>query len=191
MPLSTVHVGMHRTPVGSLWCMGEVKNERDEALDLVQIEVTLYNAGGEVLDRAAAFAAADIVPGHGVAPFAILLPNAPAAGYASYEIQVLSAEPVSEWGRRHRELTVEALQGEMSEGALAVEGTVRNRGEADAEQVQVTVTAYGDDGTVVGVRQIDVPRLASGEAEQVSLSLVPAAPALRVEAVAWGMKALD
>jgi hypothetical protein len=171
--------------------MGEVENERDEALDLVQIEVTLYNAGGEVLDRATGFVATDIVPGHGVAPFAILLPNAPAAGYAGYEIQVLSAAPIAVWGRRHRELAVEELAGEMSEGTLHVQGTVRNQGEAGAEQVRITVTAYGDDGAVVGVRQADLSQLAAGDAAPVSLSLVPAAPVLRVEAVAWGIKVLD
>jgi hypothetical protein len=193
MPLRTDHVGLHRTPAGSLWCMGEVINERAEALDLVRLEVVLYNAGGEVLDRAAAFVASDVVPGNGVAPFAILLPNAPAAGYAGYEIRVLSAIPIGEWGHRHRELTVEALQGEMQEreGTLAVQGTVRNRGQADAEQVRITFTAYGEDDVVVGVRQTSLSRLASGKKRQISLSMVPAAPALRVDAVAWGMKALD
>ena len=79
----------------------------------------------------------------------------------------------------------------MNQGALSVQGTVRNRGEVDAEQVRVTITAYGDDGTVVGVRQADLSLLSAGEAEPVSLSLVPASPAVRVEAVAWGMKTLD
>jgi LysM repeat protein len=191
MPLDVIHVGFHRTPVGSLWCMGEVKNERNEALDLVQVQVTLFNAGGEVLDRAASFAAADVVPGHGVAPFAILLPGAPAAGYAGYEIIVLSAEPITHWGRRHRELTVEDVSGEMKQGTLTVQGTIRNRGTTDAEQVRVTITAYGSEGTVVGIRQTELDALEAGAQEDLLLSLVPAATAVRVEAVAWGMKVPD
>ena len=33
MPLQIVNVAFHYTPVGSLWCMGEVENERDEDLE--------------------------------------------------------------------------------------------------------------------------------------------------------------
>jgi hypothetical protein len=171
--------------------MGEVENDRDEALDLVQLQVSLYNAGGELLDQATAFAAVDVVPGHGVAPFAILLPNAPTAGFARYEILVLSAEPVVQWGRRHRALTVEDVKGEMNEGTLIVEGMVHNWGETNAQDVRVTVTAYGDDGTVVGVRQVDLDSLAAGEKEQVTLSLIAASPVARVDAVAWGMREMD
>jgi LysM repeat protein len=191
MPLDVVRVGFHRTPVGSVWCMGEVQNDRDEALDLVQVQVTLFNAGGEVLDRALSFTAADVVPGHGVAPFAVLLTGAPAAGYTSYEIVVLSAEPIVRWGRRHRELTVEDVSGSMSEGTLSVQGVVRNRGTIDAEQVRVTITAYGNDGTVVGIRQTELDLLSAGGQETLSLALVPAAHAAHVEAVAWGMKTVD
>jgi LysM repeat protein len=191
MPLDVIHVGFSRTPVGSLWCMGEVQNDRDEALDLVQVQVILFNAGGEVLERAAAFTAVDVVPGHGVAPFAVLLPGAPAAGFAGYEVVILSAEPITHWGRRHRELTVEDVVGAVSEGSLVVQCIVRNRGTADAEQVRITVTAYGDDGAVVGLRQVELEALQAGEQQDLSLSMVPNAPAVRVEAVAWGMKTLD
>lgn len=188
MPLQVIHSGFHRTPTGSLWCMGEVENERDEALDLVQLQVSLYNAGGELLDRAAAFTLSDVVPGHGVAPFAVLLPGAPAGGFARYEIEVLSAEPVAVWGRRHRALTVEALQGAMKEGTLFVSGAVRNRGQENAAGVRVIVTAYGEDETVVGVRQLDVDPVPAGVEYAFTLTIIPAAHAVRVEAVAWGMK---
>jgi hypothetical protein len=168
--------------------MGEVQNDRDESLDLVQLRVTIYNAGGERLDQAMGFVLSDVVPGHGVAPFALLLPGAPAAGFATHEIEVLSAEPITEWARRHRALTVEDVQTSTDAGTLVAQGTVRNRGQADAASVRITLTAYGADETVVGVRQLDLAPLAAGEESAFTLSLIPAAPAARVDAVAWGMK---
>ena len=68
-------------------------------------------------------------------------------------------------------------------------GELVNGGQADATEVGVTVTAYGLEGEVVGVRQVQVDPLAAGERRAVSVSLIPAAPAVRAGAVAWGMKA--
>ena len=190
MPLQVVNLAFYRTPMGSMWCMGEVQNDRDEFIDQVQLEVSLYNAGGELLDRVAAYVATDIVPGHGRAPFALLLPRSLAGGFASYEIVVLSAEPIMHWGRRHRELAVERVEGAMSEGTFTAQGIVRNQGQAHAEDVRITLTVYGSDGMVVGVRQMGVERLAAGEKQAFDLTMIPAAPAVRVEAVAWGMEAV-
>ncbi len=188
MPLRVVNLAFHRTPVGSLWCMGEVENERDEFLDLVQLRVSLYSVDGTLVDEAADFTAADVVPGHGKAPFAILFPHPPAAGFASYEVAVLSAEPITHWGRRHRALAVEQVEGQMSQGSLAVHGVVHNPSEADAIEVEVILTAYGPGNEVVAVRQAAIGDLPSGARHEFDLSLIPASPALRVEAVAWGMK---
>ena len=190
MPLGIVNLAFHRTPVGSLWCMGEVENERDEFLDMVQLQVSLYDVDGQLVDRATGLTAADVVPGHGKAPFALLLPRPPAAGFASYEIVVLSAEPITYWGRRHRALTVEKIKGEMNGRGFIVRGVVCNQGELKAEDVRVIVTAYGNDGQVVGVRQVDIASLPAGERQPFDLSLIPASPAVRAEAVAWGIKGI-
>jgi hypothetical protein len=71
---------------------------------------------------------------------------------------------------------------------FVVRGIVYNQGEASAEDVRVTLTAYGSDGLVVGVRQIAIARLGAGQRHAFSLSLIPPMPAAHVEAVAWGMK---
>ena len=107
MPLQIVGLAFYRTPVGSLWCMGEVLNERDEFLELVQLRITLYNVDGERVDEAEGFTATDVVPGLGRAPFALLFPNPPADGFASHEVVVVGAEPLLYWGGRHRDLVVE------------------------------------------------------------------------------------
>jgi len=171
MPLEIVHLAFHRTPVGSLWCMGEVQNERDEDLDLVQVLVMLY----------------DVVPGHGRAPFALLFAHPPAR-FATYEVTVLSAEPITHWGRRHRDLVVRDLESEARGKALHVQGTVHNEGQDAVQEVQVVLTAYGAQGEVVAVRELALGALVPGKALSFTHDLVPAAPAVRVEGVAWGLK---
>ena len=187
MPLDVVHLAFYRTPAGSLWCMGEVSNQRDESLEVVQLRVTLYDASGQRVGETAGFTAVDVVPGPGTAPFALLLVDAP-PGFASYEVRVLGAEPILYWGNRHGELAVKEIEWEAAGGMLQVEGVVHNAGQEAATDVEVTVTAYGEDGTVAGVRQVEVAPLDAGERRSFSLSLVPAAPVVRIEAVAWGLK---
>ena len=188
MPLQVVNLAMHRTPVGGMWVMGEVQNDRDEHLDHVQLQMSLYNADGELLEKRASFAVADVVLAHGKAPFALLFPHLSPGGFASHEIVILSAEPIARWGNRHQYLVVEQVQGEMTEGTFLAEGTVFNPSQKNARDVRVTLTCYGSDGSVVGVRQIDVGMLAAGEGKAFVLSTIPAAPAVSVQGVAWGMK---
>jgi LysM repeat protein len=187
MPLEVVNLAFYRTPVGSMWCMGEVLNERDEPLEVVQLRVILYDASGQRIGQAAGFTAVDVVPGPGQAPFALLFADPPPADLSSYEVVVLGAEPIVYWGTRHRDLIVEQIEWETDQGALLIHGVVRNAGQAVAEDVEVTITAYAEDGAVASVRQLEVEPLAAGERKEFSLSLIPAAPAVRIEAVAWGL----
>jgi LysM repeat protein len=188
MPVQVINLAFHDTPAGSLWAMGEIAHERDESLELVRMRVILYNVDGKRVDEAEGSTLTDVVPGRGKAPFALLFPSPPASGFASHEVIVLGAEPILSWGGRHRELVVENLRAEKVEGAFLVWGDLANEGEADATEVTLTVTAYGPGGEVVGVRQASVEPLAAGERRAFSLSLIPAAPATRAGAVAWGMK---
>ena len=102
MPLDVIGLAFYYTPVGSLWCMGEVLNQRDEFLEVVQLQVTLYDVNGQRVGEMSGFTAVDVVPGQGKVPFALLLTEPPSAGFASYEVVVLGAEPIVYWGNRHR-----------------------------------------------------------------------------------------
>ena len=196
MPLDIVNLAFYRTPVGSLWCMGEVLNKRDESLEVVQLRVTLYDAAGQRVGETSGFTAVDVVPagggsdqaGHGRTPFALLFADPPPSGFASYEVALLGAEPIVYWGNRHRDLVVERIQWETDQGTVVVRGVVRNAGDETANDVEVTITAYTDDGAVAGVRQTEIEPLNAGEQSTFSLSLIPAAPVARIEAVAWGLK---
>lgn len=189
MPLQVVNVAFYQTPVGSLWCMGEVLNGRNETLEFVQVEVSLHHANGEAIARGSAFVNGDMVPGEGRAAFAVLLPNVPLGSWASYQIVVRSAEPLTYWGNRHNGLVVRNLHGEMRDGLFHVGGEVLNNGEEIAHHIRLFFTLYGHNGAVVGVHRVEVPFvLRPGEGEAFEFSLIPQAPAVAVEAVAWGNK---
>ncbi|MBN1935600.1 MAG: LysM peptidoglycan-binding domain-containing protein [Anaerolineae bacterium] len=188
MPLRVVNVAFHQTPAGSLWCMGEVQNERDEVLEFVQVQVSLHNADGELVELGTTFVASEIVPGQGVAPFALLLPDVPLGSWASYQIVVRSAEPLTHWGERYGDLVVQDLHGEMNGRLFHVEGLVANKGEVAAHHICLFFTLYARDGTVVGVRQSEMPAvITAGAREPFAFDLIPLAPAADASALAWGL----
>jgi len=184
MPLEIVNLAYHRTPGESMWCMGEVLNGRDQALDLVQVRASVYNVDGELVAQETGFIAADVVPAQGSAPFALLL-NAP-RGPVSTEVEVLSAYPITHWGRRHRDLAVQEVTIEDQGDALAIRGTLSNRGDQAAAEIKITLTAYGEEGEVVAVRRVGADPLAPGESRPFEVVLIAAAPAQQVQAAAWG-----
>jgi LysM repeat protein len=187
VPLEIVGVGMYRTPAGSLWCMGEVYNERDHAVDLIQVQVQLYNVEGELIDRAAAFTLSDVVPSGSSAPFAILLPSASAAAFASYQIDILSAQPIENWGTRHRALSIEDTGWQNEGKTVVVRGMVVNQGQNGAEDIRITITAYDAEDVVVAVRQLGLDTLLADQEQTFEVSLIPAKKVARIDAVAWGM----
>ncbi len=187
MPLRVVHVAFHQTPAGSLWCMGEVKNERDETLEFVQVQVSLHNADGEMVELGVVFAASEIVPAQGVAPFALLLPDVAPGSWASYQIVVRSAEPLMHWGERYGDLVVQDLHGAMRGDLFHVNGVVFNNGEMTARRIRLIFTMYGVDGEVVGVRRTEMlAALAPGAREPFEFDLIPQSPADALSVIVLG-----
>ena len=134
------------------------------------------------------FTVTDVTPGLGRAPFALLFPNPP-AGHASYEVEVVGAEPLLYWGGRHRELVVDGLESEIAGAILYARGEAVNAGQENATSIALTITAYDAEGRVVGVRQAALEPLAAGDRRAFEVPLIPAAPAGRAAAVVWGMRA--
>ncbi len=149
-------LSFQRTPVGSLWCLGEVLNVSGRPAEEVQVQVTLHDEHGEQLAWGAAFVQLDIVAGGGRAPFAILFATPPER-FAQYQARVLSGVPSRHLGPRYTELAVADDHGGWLDGATyQVTGQVRNTGQSDAERVAVVVTLYDEARHVVGSRTVDI-----------------------------------
>jgi LysM repeat protein len=150
-------LAFHRTPVDSLWALGEVANLSGRPAEEVQVQVSLHDEQGQLLASGAAFTQLDVLAAGGRAPFAFLFTSAPTS-FAQYQIRVLAGVPSTHLGPRYPDLTVEKDLGEwMDENNYRVRGEVHNSGQADAENVVVVVTLYDEEGRVVGARTADIP----------------------------------
>lgn len=174
LPVSIEHLGFHETPVGSLWCLGEVRNLAGVDIEYVQVQVSLYDSANTLLSTATAFTALDIIPAGGTAPFAALFAQPPTA-YAAYQVIALSAEPSTYQGSRYRDLEVSEHAGQTQGRQFIVNGRVRNIGEERATDIEVVITAYDDQDRVVAVREVEVQTsvLAPGASAAFTVSISP------------------
>ena len=149
-------LAFHRTPVESLWCLGEVLNISGQPAEEVQVRVSLHDAQGRLLEWGTAFTEIDIVPDGGRAPFAIRFAGSPAS-FAQYQTQVLRGVPSTHLGPRYPDLEViEEHGGWLDDNNYRVRGQVLNSGQYDAEKVALIITLYDDEAHVVGARTVEI-----------------------------------
>jgi LysM repeat protein len=182
-------LAFYRTPVDSLWCLGEVVNLSDQPAEEVQVRVTLHDEQGQLLASAAAFTQLDILAEHGRSPFGILF-SAPPESFVQYQTQVLSGVHSTHLGPRYPDLVVaEKWGGWLDESNYQVRGRVENTGQAEAEKVAVVVTLYDEQGHVVGARTVGIPAevFLPGAIAPFDVTLTPLGPVARysVEVQGW------
>ena len=153
LPFLVEGVTLHETPVGSLWCMGDIVNTTAFTLTNVQVHVRLFDAAGEQLAEADAFAAADLIPPGERSPFGILFTNPP-PGWANPVVTILRGEAAGTLAASYVPVAVTGTDGQLSGSQFRVSGEVQNTS-ADqiAGTVSVIVTTYDAQGTVTGFRQ--------------------------------------
>lgn len=192
LPFAIENLHLDRTPLGGLWCLGEMHNTSGVELEQVQVTVTLYDEAQEPLASASAFAQLDLVAPDGRAPFAVFFPEAPAT-FASYETQPLAAVPAY-IGSYYRDLEVRDIEvaGERY-ASITVRGRLVNVGPEDAVGVNVVVTVYDALGHVIGVRK-GVPEhnvVPRGGETTFQMELVPAGgPVITTTVQALGRRIL-
>ncbi len=181
-------LAFHRTPVDSLWCLGEVVNLSGRPAEEVQVQVTLHDEQGQLLASGAAFTELGILAAGGRAPFAILF-AAPPASFAQYQTRVLGGVPSTHLGPRYPDLAVVEDHGEwLDENNYQVRGEVHNVGQADAEQVVVIVTLYDEEAHVVGARTVEIAAevFLTGAKAPFEVRLTPLGPVSRYDVQVQG-----
>lgn len=181
-------LAFHRTPVDSLWCMGEVVNVSGRAAEEVQVQVSLHDEQGRLLASGAAFTQLDILAAGGRTPFAVFF-SAPPSSFAQYQTRVLSGVPSTHLGPRYPNLAVvEDWGGWLDENNYQVRGQIHNTGEADAEQVVSVITLYDGEDHVVGARTVEIPAevFLAGAMAPFEVTLTPLGPVARYEVEVQG-----
>jgi len=152
LPFVVENVTFSRTPLGGLWCFGEIHNTTDTNLEQAGVTISLLDENGEVLARVQQYTQVEFIGPDERAPFAIKFPEPPVS-FASY----LAAPWVGVRGyvgNYYRDLVVRNTHGEGERYATyTVTGTVTNTGPEEAIDVTVTVTIYDSLGRVIGTRR--------------------------------------
>jgi len=150
-PVQVQGTAFFRTPVGSLWGLGEVANTTAVTLTNVHVNVMLFDAAGELVAENDAFAAADLIPPGASSPFGLLFTSPP--DWASYQMTVVRADNAGALANAYIPISVTDLDGSPLESQFRVSGTVKHVG-ADrvASSVDIIVTTYDGQGVVTGFR---------------------------------------
>jgi LysM repeat protein len=153
LPFGVQGTAFYETPVGSLWCLGEIVNTTDSTLTNVQVHVMLFNAAGETVGEADAFAAADLIPPGERSPFGILFTNPP-PDWANPQVTIVRGEGAGALADSYIPITVTSAESQPSGLQFQVSGEVQNTSAEQAtSDVRVIVTSYDAQGLVTGFRQ--------------------------------------
>lgn len=153
VPFGVRGVGFYETPVGSMWCLGEVVNTGVDSLTNVIIQVTLFDSAGNPVAQGDTFLTTTILPPSERAPFGILFLSPP-ADFASHQVTILRGEATGALNEGYVPLFAEQVSSAPSGEQLEVTGMVRNGApEQSVTQAMVIVTVYDAEGIVTGFRQ--------------------------------------
>lgn len=162
-----------RTPVGSMWLMGEVLNEGQAPAAGVQVQIDLIGAEGTSLLTVPAWVVPAIVAPGETAPFAVLVQEPP-AGDVQPVVAVVGGESLARQGTYYLDLAVAAGEVTIEDGQLRIEGTVENVGQQTASEINVIATFYGNRNEVTGYsRQALTEPLAPGSSGSFSMEAAP------------------
>lgn len=159
--IDVVSLRTYRTPVDTVWVLGEVRNRGDLAAENVQIEVTLLDQTGTAATTVQAWVAPGITPPGARAPFSALvqvLPAALSADGAGRPVDsvasIVGGETVAALGSRYLDLAARDLVVDSAENRTTVSGTVHNIGEESAETLTIVITLYDAQGNISGTIQL-------------------------------------
>jgi len=192
LPLDIAGATLYQTPVGGVWCMGEVVNTTDGPITNMQVQVTLITADGIPLQSSVALAAADYLAPQARAPFAVLF-KSPPAGYADVQVSLLRGEAVSAITADFVPLDVVQTAGAVSGPQYRVTGLLVNNSGAAVRRMTVVVTLYDREGKVLGYRQtvLDTETaLLVGQSREFRILLTPQGlePPASFQILTWGVR---
>jgi hypothetical protein len=173
LPFPIEGVAFYETPVGSLWCLGEVVNSTQTFLENVQLQVVLYDPSGQELVRGEASTALDLIPPGGQAPFGVLF-TSPPESFDRFVVTPIRAESLGDPGQRYASLELDQVEASPVGPLFEVTGTVINASQQAATSVTAVVTLYDSEGLVTGFREARLPEnLAPGDGLEFAISLIP------------------
>ncbi|RMF76276.1 MAG: LysM peptidoglycan-binding domain-containing protein [Chloroflexi bacterium] len=163
-------------PSGSLTCLGQVENPRDEAIERVTILVQLLQADGAVLIEADTAIEQSIIPPGDLAPYRVLFDEG-WEGYAGSAAFLRSADIARSVDSRFVAVSAEDQSTEFANDRYIILARLRNQGEQTAHNIRIVATLQNENGQSVGYRVFEMAeQLAAGETRPVRLEVMPHDP---------------
>ncbi len=152
-PVNINAVNFIKTDHATLWGLGEVTNPGDVPLTEVVIEAALFDGGGVLLAREAAYTQLDVIlPGQAV-PFSILF-ETPPDEFAQYKVTAVSGVPLSNQTRYYFDMEIfDATGSPDGLSTYRLTGKLRNTGPIDAELIRLVAVLYNADDQILAQRQ--------------------------------------
>jgi LysM repeat protein len=147
--VSVMSVTLYRTPLDGLWILGQVRNDGEQPVENIQVEISLPDDAGEMAAVATAWALPAVLPPGETAPFGVLLPQAPLT-IGLPVTAVTGGQTVTDIGSRYLDLATEATMITIEDSRLAVEGWIDNIGQETATQIVLIATFYDIQKRVTG-----------------------------------------
>ena len=177
-----------RTPVGSMWLLGEVVNNGEYPVSGIQVQIDLMGPEGSSLLAAPAWVAAGVVRPGERAPFATLV-REPPTEQVQPVVAVIRGDTLLEQGSFYLDLAASTSDVNIEDGQANVAGTIENVGQEAASALTVIATFYGAQDQVTGYAQkvLEDP-VAPGESAPYALGgAPPGGPTVEVAVTVYGL----
>jgi hypothetical protein len=189
VPLSIAPPACYETPVGSLWCLGLIRNELSVPIEQVVIRVYLVNADGTALSMQEARAVQSVLEPDAASPYGVLFNTVPdnAAGPVAL---VVNANQTNKHTSPVVGLEVRDMHSEAQQAGYQVSGKLVNAASKAVRQLSLVVTLLDGKERVTGFRQFrwsSDQTLLPGDSLSFNLDAAPQGPGtVRVEVSAEG-----
>ncbi len=190
LPFTVENVTFSNSPLGGLWCFGEIHNTTGIELEQAGVTIALLDDKGGVVAQEQTYALVELLRPGDRAPFAVRF-SAPPQSFATYHATPWKGV-LGYLGRYYLDLVAQDIRGEGERyAAYTVTGQIANTGPEDAVDVIVTVTLYDALGRVIAARRAAPEHnvIFRGGQAAFSMELTPAGgPVAGFRAVAAGQR---
>lgn len=145
-------VKMERTPVGSMWLLGEVANNGEYPVGGIQLQIDLAGPGGQSLLSVPAWVASGVLRPGDRGPFAVLV-REPPSEQVQPVVAVVAGDTLLQQGTHYLDLAVSDTEANIEDRQVNVAGAIENVGPETATTLTVVATFYGAQGDVTGYAQ--------------------------------------
>jgi hypothetical protein len=165
----------YETPIGSLICLGQVRNTLNLPVDQVQVEVQLLARDGTLLAAQETFVSRWVIPAGAAGPYRVLFDRVP-EGYAGAYSFIKAGHVVTDAETRYAALTLKQVSGAFVLDQYQITLSIINTSPVAVERIAITMTLLNERDQITGFRRLYLDpgrRLPPGESLTLTLKVIP------------------